>query len=164
MARYTHIDRAGIVGVVGPTEVHADQKIGDKPWGLWYSVDEHWEQWCASEMPEWLNARRFAVTFGAENILRLDDPLAVLVFDERYGCEENLGGMGRSFWYHRIDWPRVCSEYDGIEIAPYQWSLRMDERVRWYYGWDCASGCVWRPRGMTLEPIGPYVAERTEAA
>ena len=46
-----------------------------------------------------------------------------------------------------IDWPKVAERYDGIIIAPYQWSRRLDGPM-WYYGWDCASGCVWRARAV----------------
>jgi len=35
----------------------------------------------------------------------------------------------------------VSKEYDGIEIAPYQWDARLS--LIWYYGWDVASGCIW---------------------
>ena len=43
----------------------------------------------------------------------------------------------------QIDWAEVASKYDGIIISPYQWSLRLDMEMMWYYGWDCASGCIW---------------------
>ena len=42
-----------------------------------------------------------------------------------------------------IDWHAVAQAYAGIEIAPYCWSLRFEYEFLWYYGWDCASGCVW---------------------
>lgn len=28
-------------------------------------------------------------------------------------------------------------------ITPYCWPARMDPDLIWYYGWDCASGCIW---------------------
>ena len=49
------------------------------------------------------------------------------------------------------DWKLIAQEFDGIEIAPYQWEIRMDYNFFWYYGWDCASGCLWRPKNLTLE-------------
>lgn len=52
-----------------------------------------------------------------------------------------------------IDWKAVAKEYDGIEIDPYQYERRFSEGFLWYYGWDCASGCVWRPRGLTFSLV-----------
>jgi hypothetical protein len=40
-----------------------------------------------------------------------------------------------------IDWARIQEQYGGLIIAPYQWSVRLD--FLWYYGWDCASACLW---------------------
>jgi hypothetical protein len=40
-----------------------------------------------------------------------------------------------------IDWLRVAQKSAGIIIAPYIWERRL--HLPWYYGWDCASGCVW---------------------
>ena len=57
------------------------------------------------------------------------------------------GGMRR--FDKMIDWPRVASDYAGIEICPYLSSKRMDEDSFWYYGWDVASGCVWDSKGIT---------------
>lgn len=163
MSLYTHIDRGGIrdmfqrVGVAAFYDTVGDLKIDRKPRGLWYSVDEDWEQWCSSEMRRWLVGQRYSVDVGDSNILRLTDALAVQAFDERYGRRD------RSFIdCRRIDWAAVGAAYDGIEIAPYQWSLRMG--IDWYYGWDCASGCIWRPRGVKLSPIEAWTPTETEAA
>jgi len=44
-----------------------------------------------------------------------------------------------------INWPAVAEKYDGIIIAPYIWQRRLSDNPDhfWYYGWDCASGCIW---------------------
>lgn len=44
-----------------------------------------------------------------------------------------------------IDWPTVAKLYAGIEISPYQYNYRLKSGFIWYYGWDVASGCIWRP-------------------
>ena len=41
-----------------------------------------------------------------------------------------------------IDWIKVSKQYSGIEINPYQHSNRYTSM--WYYGWDVASGCIWK--------------------
>lgn len=44
---------------------------------------------------------------------------------------------------YELDWLKVKQKYQGIIIAPYQWKCRMAQETKWYYGWDCASGCIW---------------------
>jgi hypothetical protein len=34
------------------------------------------------------------------------------------------------------------------------WECRLDPAAAWYYGWDCASGCVWN-----LEVIADVVVD-----
>ena len=52
-----------------------------------------------------------------------------------------------------IDWRKVAKKYDGIEINPMIYELRM-MALSWYYGWDVASGCIWKPRKAKLIKIG----------
>ena len=43
-----------------------------------------------------------------------------------------------------IDWAAVARCYQGIIIPTYHFEFRFDTHVSdWYYGWDCASGCIW---------------------
>lgn len=46
-----------------------------------------------------------------------------------------------------VRWARVADRCDGVIIAPYQRERRHD--YLWYYGWDCACGCIWQPRALT---------------
>ncbi len=84
-------------------------------------------------------------------MLRLETPQAILAFTDEYGISEDWG-LSRTFY--NIDWAAVAEEYAGIEIAPYQWSLRMDTRTNWYYPWDVASGVVWDMTGVTVHKLG----------
>ena len=35
---------------------------------------------------------------------------------------------------------------------------RLDMETRWYYGWDCASGCVWDASAVqSVEPLPDFV-------
>ena len=43
-----------------------------------------------------------------------------------------------------IDWQRVLEDYDGIEVNPYFYELRLTHNLIWYYGWDVPSGCFWK--------------------
>ena len=57
--------------------------------------------------------------------------------------------------YGCIDWRLVAEEWQGIVIAPYLWERRFDSDARWYYSWDCASGCIWDHRAIAaIELIG----------
>ena len=127
----------------GKVEVRATAQTDSsaKPVGLWYSVGEEWKEWCEAEN---FYVRHLAYTYELDvdeaRILRLTTELDLLNFTARYQDAD------RDSWY--IDWQAVAQDWDGIEIAPYQWGCRMDTRTRWYYGWDVASGCLWRPAAL----------------
>jgi hypothetical protein len=90
-------------------------------------------------MPHWLGEHEYEVILQDSNILILDTPKKILEFDRDYRIGQ------------RIDWPRLAETHDGIEINPYQWSLRFDPI--WYYGWDVASGCVWNTEKLQIFDI-----------
>lgn len=58
----------------------------------------------------------------------------------------------------------MAHRYDGIIIAPYVWSLRLDIDFFWYYDWDCASGVIWNSAAVSnliplpVEPLPSAVA------
>jgi hypothetical protein len=113
-----------------------------KPRGFWVSVDgpDDWEEWCASEgfRLERLAIRHRVTLTGAANILRLSFGMELDDFTRRYS------GEWCGFRGNKIDWPKVAADYDGIIIAPYVSSCRLDgPSSDWYYSWDCASGCIW---------------------
>ena len=113
----------------------------DKPDGLWVSVDgeDDWPSWCRSEQWGDVDAKhRYALTLADDaNILTLGSVAELRAFTEQY-ADPNKQVHGVDW---AIDWARVASEYQGIIIAPYQWPARLT--ISWYYGWDCASGCIW---------------------
>lgn len=110
-----------------------------KPRGIWVSCDgeDDWPAWCKSENFIDTNKQlhyRINLKKGA-NILFLNNSLEIDAFTERYGTKER---------YHFImDWPGIAKDYDGLVIPTYIWERRMHESASWYYGWDCASGCIW---------------------
>lgn len=111
-----------------------------KPRGLWYERDGDWRRWCEAEefaRDSFVHAYKIVPT---DRVLQLPTVAAVLGFDHEFGVER--------YTMRVIDWSRVARQWAGVEIAPYQWELRHDERVFWYYGWDCASGCIWHPDGL----------------
>lgn len=138
-----------------PHAVSQAQKVFtyEKPKGLWVSVDGHddWAAWCASErFRDTSSQHRHAVTLADDHqVLVLDTHEKVMAFDQHWSRPDAFAGdvapFGRQ--WRGIDWAAVAAEgYQGVIIAPYQWSLRMN--LQWYYPWDCASGCLWDPAAI----------------
>jgi hypothetical protein len=138
------------------------QEIDAKPSGLWLSAGDDWARWKTEEEHEVESLRHKArVTLVDEvNVLWVRGEAELRRFTREwtaYDPTDEDGGLlvatglprttsnGGLEWIHnyRIAWPSVADEYDGIVIAPYVWECRLGPATAWYYGWDCASGCVW---------------------
>jgi hypothetical protein len=117
-----------------------------KPKGFWYDVDGSWSEWCQSEMPHWIHDLKYEVDVSACNMLLLQDAISVLLFSRKFGVTDQ-------FNHTSLDWKAVAKEFDGIEISPYQHSLRFNDDCSWYYPWDVASGCVWNVEKLVLKRI-----------
>jgi len=115
-------------------EIYQKKYLRHKPKGLWYGMGDSWIDWVRHEMPHWEYDNLFKVDLDESKIIKLNNEEELLAFNDQYG-EKNYTNF--------IDWFEVSKKYSGIEIPNYLWSLRMDRRVSWYYGWDVASGCVW---------------------
>ena len=116
-----------------------------KPCGLWLSdeSDFGWREWCKGE--DWnlgALAHRTDFTLDLTGILHLSTMKDLLRFTRKYQLAE-VNTLHR----FTLDWPAVAAEYDGIFISPYCHEARFD--LSWYYGWDCASACIWQPRCLT---------------
>lgn len=131
-----------------------------KPRGLWVSVDgdDDWPTWCREEMPGRIaDTNRFRVTLADDaNVLHLTGAHQLDEFTRRYP-EKNYPGNDH-FASQWISWPHVAEHYQGIIIAPYCWPARLN--LLWYYGWDCASGCIWD--AAAIESVTP-LTHATEA-
>lgn len=110
-----------------------------KPHGLWVSVegDDDWLSWCQGERwgLESLKCATEIVLKKDASLLRLTSAKEICDFEDKF-----KGKKEGDFDVHII-WPKVAEQYQGIVIAPYCWQLRLEKM--WYYGWDCASGCIW---------------------
>jgi hypothetical protein len=111
-----------------------------KPTGLWVSSvgPDDWESWCMRERfdLEGLRRRHYVSLASNANILYLTNVEMLKAFHEIYANRDGIP--------HRmcgINWAEVAKDYQGIIITPYQ--PRMRYYADWYYGWDCASGCIW---------------------
>ena len=124
-----------------------------KPQGFWVSVDgdDDWEDWCrGAEFG--IGSYRHQVHLARDaKILHLKYSDELISFRNRYMGIQRWGENNK--WSDiYIRWEDVAKDYQGVIIAPYQWSCRMEEN--WYYGWDCASGCIWDVSAIyCVEPV-----------
>jgi hypothetical protein len=136
-----------------------------KPNGLWFDVDEDWKQWCEATQfrPETFHYRHTVTILDSSRILFLRKARDIDAFTRKYA--RNLSGnirllqtagdndafareYGRDLFdeirqqfSNYIMWAEVAGKYSGIIVAPYSRSRSLT--YLWYYGWNCASGCVW---------------------
>lgn len=126
------------------------QEVNMKPHGFWYGFGTEWIDWCKSEMPEWVGKYFYRVDIGSSNVLKIKSALELINFTKQY----EVNKYPDLPFFHRhmfIDWTSVANKYDGIEIAPYQYSTKYD--YMWYYGWDVASGCIWNLKNVKLTQL-----------
>ena len=121
-----------------------------KPNGLWVSVKgkDDWKSWCEAE--DYI-LENLAISYEVKlkkdaDILHLKTPEDIyklsLFFPYLRKQWDNPEGRELCQCYE-LDWIKVKEQYQGIIIAPYQWDCRLSSKCNWYYGWDCASGCIW---------------------
>ncbi len=119
----------------------------NKPNGFWFSVQSSepewmgWLEWSrAEEHGDIDNEKAHRVEVDESRILMIG-PREIDWFNETFGVDQCIGSSRSTD--RRIRWDLVAEQFSGIEISPYSWSHRLREDTRWYYGWDCASGCIW---------------------
>ena len=126
---------------------------GGKPDGFWVSVagPYDWEWWCREEefgLHHLAVVHRVTLAEDA-TILRITCGEELDAFHNEWAVEtrmsRSLNDTDKRWW--EIDWAAVAERWEGIIIAPYLWSHRFDGPF-WFYGIDCASGCIWNPRAV----------------
>ncbi len=124
-----------------------------KPKGLWLSdeSDYGWQRWCLAE-DFGLDSLRHRKNFDVDmtDVCLLSSSKDLLDFTKAYGRPDRFLNSRM-----RIPWREVAKHWKGIVITPYCWPLRLD--LNWYYGWDCASGCIWDVTCLT--PVVPLLEE-----
>ncbi len=144
---------------------HYPQCGHPKPNGLWFDVNGSWKQWCESiqfrlEKLQYRhsvtilddsrvlylkNARdidRFTRRYGQNisgNIESLQNPEEMDEFTRQYGRDLFKDIVGQFSNY--IMWEDVAEKHSGIVIHPF--SRSRSRKYLWYYGWNCAGGCIW---------------------
>lgn len=139
------------------------QRAFPKPRGLWLSVDDDWERWCKDEdfSLGCLRSRTEIVLVDDANVLRLKGADDIDAFSAEFAYDPlKLFPNGSKYG---VRWDLVASRWQGIIIAPYCWERRLTEHTFWYYGWDCASGCIWDAAAVgSLKPLKRPLRERLQ--
>ncbi len=136
-----------------------------KPNGLWFDVNEEWKRWCEAVQfrPDTLRYRHTVIILDTSRILFLRGAKDIDEFTHKYrrnlfrniqllqsaeDIEEFTREYGSDLFgdikqqsSNCIGWGEVAEKHSGIIIAPY--SRARSLTYLWYYGWHCASGCIW---------------------
>jgi hypothetical protein len=146
-------------------EIRYPQSGQPKPNGLWFDVDEGWNRWCKATQfrMETLRYRHTVSILDKTRVLFLRNGKDIDTFTKTYG--HNVASRIRFLQNHEdqdtftrnyghdlfreiqkqfssyIMWEDVAEKYGGIIVAPY--SRAKSETYLWYYGWNCAGGCIW---------------------
>ncbi len=116
-----------------------------KPNGLWVSdeaTDWGWSHWCEAESFS-IGDSAFEITLAPDaNLLVIKSDIELIEFDDefKFAPYSDIPNLTH------IDWKRIAKRWHGIIITPYLFSQRFD--IHWYYGWDCASGCIWNKKAI----------------
>lgn len=165
MAQRTHVSPSRHIREIKPTSQNWDRSFNWKPRGFWYEVNSDWRRWLKGEgygsYQVGNRTRRgmylHRVHLHHCKVLKISSVEMLDAFDREYRTNKTSeiisGIMGLDFSLNEVDWERLSRQYDGIEIAPYLWERRLSVDMRWYYSWDCASGCIWRPKDATVSLI-----------
>ena len=146
------------------TKSQTDLRSMFKPRGLWFEVegDNDWREWTTAEQFGDVNAQYHyrLILSPTTELLQIKSAGELDDFHHEF---KTLIPLFPGSHYEMIDWSKVAKSWDGIIIAPYQWTRRLsdDPCSRWYYAWDCASGCLWNPNGTTLELLHKPVSEQS---
>lgn len=119
-----------------------------KPGGLWLSdeSDYGWKQWCESaEFRLDYFAYKTDFEIDLKDVVVLDTDEKFIKFNEEFSHPYIAGFRD----IKRIEWRSISDRYKGVVISPYRWSLRLELGMSWYYGWDCASACIWDLSAVT---------------
>lgn len=133
---------------VGSLRIREQPLLPVKPCGLWVSDDDcedNWFRWCIDEK---FRLYRLACAHDIElvrdaNVLVLASRSEIDAFTREWISDRDADYGSRGLF---LRWRAIRERYAGLIITPYIWSARLE--VMWYYGWDCASGCIWDPSAI----------------
>lgn len=144
-----HYAAAPITFDRGRTYTQEEPHAYGKPAGLWVSVagEDDWPSWCRKEefAQDSLAAVHSVTLAESAEVHTITSAFELDAFTGLYAVqtdrERKFTWTANDQRHWPIDWRRVAEDCNGLIIAPYQWARRLE--LDWYYGWDCASGCIW---------------------
>lgn len=159
-----HSTKAAALGSILPT---LRQEPGPKPRGLWWAVGDDWIEWCRGERFRTDTLRRtFKLDIDDSKLLVIGREMSLDQFDREFHIDTDWQIRNREIGQtirYAINWPRVAALYSGIEIPVYSWAHRHE--LMWYYGWDVASGCIWKQDALRgIERVSQKSIRRREVA
>ena len=113
---------------------------GCKPEGLWYAFGREWLDFKHANLrgaDDYQLGPLFELEVDTNKFIKLTSKEEVTAFHKKYS---------NTLAEHSdiIDWTKVASKYDGIEITPFdRWS-----DFYWYKTYDLASGCIWNLKSI----------------
>lgn len=154
-------------------EQNYQEDLVGKPRGIWYSCGGSWIEWCLCEdfgFPHYIHE----ISVVEWRLMMIGNVEELDGFAEEYGLDSDVyyslkSGLPREHYAdlkildrrpmfefedapkmprNYIDWVKVAESWAGVEINPYLWKRRLNGGM-WYYGWDCASGCIWDKRAIS---------------
>jgi hypothetical protein len=123
--------------------------ISAKPTGLWITdmdCEDNWKNWCEAEKYN-LHELRYRYNLSVDDSLLLLNSMSDL--DNLLSTYGDMPfGLNMETCY--INWEPIFKKYKGILITPYIWQRHSTLEHAWYWGWDCASGCIWDISAITF--------------
>jgi hypothetical protein len=112
-----------------------------KPNGLWVSDEsqpDSWSRWCRNNHFREQNLKyKTELDVALSEVLLISSARDIQLFQLAYRRPMPSSTL------MAINWAKVAEAYKGIIITPYLWEFRLNFDYMWYYGWDCAGGCIW---------------------
>lgn len=108
-----------------------DNKLPSKPEGLWYGINNSWEEYCKKHFPEWLYEYNYEIILDERQIIIIDKLDILYRFTRKYHVKPGI-----------INWKEVSKDYAGIEIINYKEMIKK-EVPAWFTTWELDSGCIW---------------------
>jgi hypothetical protein len=131
-----------------------------KPLGLWYALGNEWIDWCIGA--GWgVGVYLYEVELNNDKIIHLKSNDELNDFSRTFSKNTETKGTKWTDRYNDVDWSKVSSKYDGIEIFPYIYHY--EKSPLFYYGWDVASGCLWKkPAIKEVRLLAEYNSKRNK--
>lgn len=120
-----------------------------KPRGFWISYNNEWQEWNDDGDGGFIVGNykyKYRVTFKKNlNVLKIETVDELYDFNKKYGKKDKvIKNM------IRINWEKVCKDYDGIFFMNYRKilddeSVEYNDEFIWYNMLDVSSACIFRP-------------------